>query len=149
MVQLFRFLGRSMLTIDTLIKAQFYDLDPMQVVWHGNYVRFLEQARCALLDRIGFNYPEMGRSGFVWPIVDLRIKYVRPIRFGQEVMVSATLSEYENRLKIDYRIRDAGSGEVLTKAHTIQVAVNIASGEMCLESPAALTDRVKEWLCSV
>jgi len=135
-----------MLTVDTTIKAQFYDLDPLQVVWHGNYVRFLEQARCSLLDRIGFNYPEMARTGFVWPIVDLRIKYVRPIRFGQEVVVSATLAEYENRLKIDYRIRDPASGEVLTKAHTVQVAVDAESGELCLESPAALTDRVRECL---
>lgn len=138
----------TMITADTLIKAQFYDLDPLQVVWHGNYVRFLEQARCVLLDRIGFNYPEMGRSGYVWPIVDLRIKYVRPIRFGQEVVVTATLSEYENRLKIDYRIRDLATGETLTKAHTIQVAVDAATGELCLESPAALTGRVEECLCS-
>jgi len=137
-----------MLTVDTTIKAQFYDLDPLQVVWHGNYVRFLEQARCSLLDRIGFNYPEMARTGFVWPIVDLRIKYVRPIRFGQEVVVSATLAEYENRLKIDYRIRDGQSGEVLTKAHTVQVAVDAESGELCLESPTVLTDRVRGCLCA-
>ena len=137
-----------MLTVDTTIKAQFYDLDPLQVVWHGNYVRFLEQARCSLLDRIGFNYPEMARTGFVWPIVDLRIKYVRPIRFGQEVVVAATLAEYENRLKIDYRICDGASGEVLTKAHTVQVAVDAESGELCLESPAVLTDRVRACLCS-
>ena len=138
----------TMLTAETVIKAQFYDLDPLQVVWHGNYVRYLEQARCALLDRIGFNYPEMSRSGYVWPIVDMRIKYVRPIRFGQEVVVAATLAEYENRLRIDYRIRDGASGEVLTKAHTIQVAVDAGTGELCLESPAALTDRVRECLCS-
>ncbi len=136
-----------MLTVDTPIKAQFYDLDPMQVVWHGNYVRFLEQARCSLLDRIGFNYPEMARTRYIWPIVDMRIKYVRPIRFGQDVIVSASLSEYENRLKIDYRIRDAVSGEVLTKAQTIQVAVDGETGELCLESPAELSDKVRGCLC--
>ena len=41
---------------------QFYDLDPMNIVWHGNYPRFLEQARCALLDKIAFNYVEMSRT---------------------------------------------------------------------------------------
>ncbi len=138
----------TMLSTDTVIKAQFYDLDPLQVVWHGNYVRFLEQARCTLLDRIGFNYPEMARSGHVWPVVDLRIKYVRPIRFGQEVVVRATLAEYENRLKIDYRIADRETDEVLTKAHTIQVAVDAGTGELCFESPASLTDRVRGCLCS-
>jgi acyl-CoA thioester hydrolase len=129
---------------ETVIKAQFYDLDPMNVVWHGNYARFLEQARCDLLDSIGYNYVEMGESGFAWPIVDMRIKYVRPIRFGQEIVVTASLVEHQNRLKIDYRIRDRASGEVLTKASTIQVAVKIETGEMQLESPAALTDKITD-----
>ena len=135
-----------MLSADVLIKAQFYDLDPMQIVWHGNYVRFLEQARCALLDKIDYNYSEMLRSGYAWPVVDLRVKYVRPVRFGQEVRVTATMVEYENRIKIDYRIADLATGDVLTKAHTIQVAVDVASNEMCFESPAALTDRVRRFL---
>ncbi len=132
-----------MITAEVACKAQFYDLDPMQVVWHGNYPRFLEEARCALLDRIGYNYPEMESSGYLWPIVDLRIKYVRAIRFGQEIRVVATLAEYENRLRIDYRILDAVSGEVLTKAQTTQVAVEAASGDLCLESPPALVERVR------
>jgi len=135
-----------MISAEVLIKAQFYDLDPMHIVWHGNYVRFLEQARCALLDKIDYNYSEMLRSGYAWPVVDLRIKYVRPVRFGQEVTARATLAEYENRIKIDYRIADLATGDVLTKAQTIQVAVDVASNEMCFESPAALTDRVRRLL---
>ncbi|OIR10093.1 putative esterase [mine drainage metagenome] len=132
-----------MLSTETPITAQFYDLDPMNVVWHGNYARYLEQARCDLLDALGYNYTAMSASGYAWPIVDLRLKYVRPVRFGQAIVVTATLVEYLNRLKIDYRIRDRDSGEVLTKASTIQVAVALASGEMQLESPEALIRRVE------
>lgn len=135
-----------MISAEVLIKAQFYDLDPMQIVWHGNYVRFLEQARCALLDKIDYNYSEMLRSGYAWPVVDLRIKYVRPVRFGQEVRVTATMVEYESRIKIDYRIADPASGDVLTKAHTIQVAVEVASNELCFESPRVLTEKVQRLL---
>jgi acyl-CoA thioester hydrolase len=125
------------------LKAQFYDIDPMDVVWHGNYARFLEQARCELLDKIGYNYHQMKESGYAWPIVDMRIKYVRPIRFGQEFTVKATIVAFENGLKIDYRLRDRTSGEVLTKARTFQVPVKIETGELCIESPAALVDRLK------
>jgi acyl-CoA thioester hydrolase len=131
-----------MISADVVIKAQFHDLDPMQVVWHGNYVRYLEQARCALLDRIAYNYTEMEASGFAWPVVDLRIKYVRPVRFAQEIVVSAQLVEYANRLKIEYRVRDQATGEVLTKATTVQVAVRIESGELQLDSPPALLDKL-------
>jgi hypothetical protein len=52
-----------MISADVVVTTHFYDLDPMQVVWHGNYPRLLEQARCALLDKIAFNYPEMSATG--------------------------------------------------------------------------------------
>ena len=135
-----------MISASVTLKAQFYDLDPMQVVWHGNYPRFLEQARCALLDKIAFNYVEMAQTRYVWPIVDMRIKYVRPIRFAQDITVTATLSEYQNRIKIDYVIVDASTGEALTKAQTIQVAVDTATNEVCFESPPALQDKVRRLL---
>lgn len=135
-----------MISASVTLKAQFYDLDPMQVVWHGNYPRFLEQARCALLDKIAFNYVEMAQTRYVWPIVDMRIKYVRPIRFAQDITVTATLSEYQNRIKIDYVIVDVTTGEALTKAQTIQVAVDTATNEVCLESPTELQDKVRRLL---
>ncbi len=134
-----------MVSADIVIKAQFYDLDPMEVVWHGNYPRFLEQARGALLDRIGYNYAEMRESGYAWPIVDMRIKYVRPIVLAQEIKVTATLIEFENRLKIEYRIHDVATGIVLTKAETVQVAVNAVTGETQFESPAALQDKMRDF----
>jgi acyl-CoA thioester hydrolase len=89
------------LSTETVITVNFYDLDPMNVVWHGNYPRFLEQGRCALLDRIGYNYLQMRDSGYTWPIVDLHIRYVRPIRL-ETIVVTAALLEYEHRLKLDY-----------------------------------------------
>lgn len=137
-----------MISAECEITAQFYDIDPMEVVWHGNYVRYFEQVRGLLLDMIDYNYPQMSQSGYVWPIVDMRVKYVRPVRYQQRIIVTATLVEYENRLKIDYRCRDAASGEVLTKAHTIQVAVNAKTNELNLESPAVLLEKVRRVLCA-
>ncbi len=130
-----------MITTTITLTAQFYDLDPMGVVWHGHYARFLEQARCALLDKIGYNYVEMQASGYVWPIVDMQIKYIRPIKFHQDFTVSATIVESANRLKISYEIKDTITGETLTKAHTTQVAVDATTHELCLESPTALTGK--------
>lgn len=135
-----------MISADVDLKAQFYDVDPMQVVWHGNYARFLELARCALLERIGYGYTEMRDSGFMWPIVEMTFKYVRPIRLAQKFRVSATLVEYENRLRIDYVCRDCGTGEVLTKARTTQVAVSIATAELRLDSPPILIEKVRRLL---
>lgn len=131
-------------TADVSIKVQFYDLDPMQVVWHGNYARYFEQARCALMERIGYSFREMKESGYVWPIIDLHVRYARPIRLGQEIVVSATVTEFVNRLKIDYQIRDPVTADVLTRATTVQVAVHEATGEMRMESPAVLIDKLRD-----
>ena len=137
-------MSKTHLSASCTVTTQFYDVDPMNVVWHGNYPRFLEEARCALLDLIGYNYKEMKSSGYLWPIVDMRIKYVRPLLLHQKLLVEAILVEYENRLKIEYKIRDAKSGDVLSKAYTIQVAVNAETNEMEYESPSHLVDQVEK-----
>jgi acyl-CoA thioester hydrolase len=136
-----------MLSAEAVVTVQFYDLDPMEVVWHGNYPRFLELGRCALLDRLDYNYVQMRESGFAWPVVDMRIKYVRPIRMAETIVVAARLLEYENRLKLEYRIRRQSDGVVLTKGHSVQVAVRMATGEMQMESPAILFEKVRALAC--
>jgi acyl-CoA thioester hydrolase len=120
----------------------FHDCDPMQVVWHGNYFKYFEIARCALLQRYDYDYPQMQESGYLWPVVDARVKYVRPLRFQQQLRVRARIVEWENRLKITYEIFDAASGERLTRAHTVQVAVAAASGEMQYLCPPILWQKL-------
>ena len=124
------------------LSPAFHDLDPMDVVWHGNTLKYLELARCALLQRFDYDYPQMRASGYVWPIVDLRCKYVRSARYGQRLRVRAELTEWEMRMRIDYLIRDADTDEVITRAHTFQVAVEIASGEMCYATPEVFRRRL-------
>lgn len=120
----------------------FHDCDPMNVVWHGNYFKYLELARCAVLQRYDYDYPQMLESGYLWPVVDARVKYIRPLRFNQPLRVVARIVEWEHRLKFRYEIFDAASGQVLTRAHTIQVAVDAASQEMLYQCPPVLWQRL-------
>ena len=124
------------------IQVQFYDLDPMEVVWHGNYVKYLEVARCALLDSIGYNYGQMKESGYMWPIIEMNLRYAAPSTYGQRLRVRADIVEWENRLRIEYLIVDAATGRRLNRATTTQVAVDIATGEMCFVSPAILFEKL-------
>ncbi len=116
----------------------FHDLDPMEIVWHGNYVKYLELARCALLAKFDYDYPQMRDSGYAWPIVDMRLKYVKTTEFGQRIRVHAEIVEWENRLKIEYLISDALTGKKINTAYTIQVAVDMASREMLYLCPDVL-----------
>ena len=132
-----------MLQSEVEIEVPFHDSDPMGVTWHGNYFRYMETARSVLLDSIGYNYRQMADSGYLWPVVDARIKYIRPTTFGQRIRVTATLAEHENRLKIAYTITDVASGDVVTEATTTQVAVHRERGEMSFVSPPVLIDKVR------
>jgi acyl-CoA thioester hydrolase len=124
------------------IEIPFHDVDVMGIAWHGNYVKYLEIARCALLDKIDYNYPQMKASGYAWPVIDMRIRYPRPLLFQQRVRVIAKLEEWENRLKVNYLIEDAASGQRLTRAYTVQVALDMVSNEMLFVSPNILFEKL-------
>ncbi|EQM67329.1 acyl-CoA thioesterase [Pseudomonas solani] len=128
------------------VLVPFFDVDMMEVVWHGHYVKYLEVARCALLDKLGHNYSQMRDAGYAWPIIDLQLRYIRGARFGQTIVVRADLVEWENRLKINYLITDASTGERLTRGSSVQVAVEIATREMLLASPKVFVDAVERAL---
>lgn len=133
----------NQLSAEIELEVEFSDVDAMQVAWHGHYVKYFERARCVLLRRFDYDYPQMHSSGYAWPVVDCRLKYIGPAHFAQRLLVRATLREWENRLRIDYLIRDAASGRKLTTGRTTQVAVSLASGELQFESPPALIERLQ------
>jgi len=135
---------KAILSASVDIEVPFHDCDPMQVVWHGNYARYLEVARCALLRKIDYDYLDMQDSGYVWPIVDMRTKFVGSALFAQMITVDAHLVEYESRLKIEYLISCKSTGKKLTKAHTVQVAVDLASKEMQFVSPDIVLAKLRE-----
>ena len=62
------------LSTEIEFKIDFFEVDSMKIVWHGNYINYFERARCALLDKIGYNYIAMEESGYSYPVVDVRIK---------------------------------------------------------------------------
>ena len=135
-------MSKSLVACEVEIEVPFFDVDLMEIVWHGHYVKYFEIARCVLLDKIDYSYMKMRESGFVWPVIDLRIRYARSARFGQKLIVHADISEWENRLKINYRIVDQQTGARLTRGHTCQVAVDMVTEEMCYESPAILWEKL-------
>jgi len=129
---------------EVVIQVPFHDVDLVGIVWHGHYAKYFEVARCALLETFDYNYDRMMASGYGWPVIDLRFRYVKPAQFGQKIRVRATLLEWENRLRIEYLVSDDASGERLTKGESVQVAVNMVTREMCMVSPDVLFERLGE-----
>lgn len=134
--------GKAIRTHEIELTVPFHDLDPMDVVWHGRYVEYCELARCALLADFGYDYPAMRESDYAWPVIELTLRYARPARYGQRLRVRAELVEWEHRLRIRFVVSDAATGERLTRGHTVQVAVDARTGEMCWRSPDVLFERL-------
>ncbi len=126
----------------TVIEVPFYDVDVMEVAWHGHYVKYFEQARCALLDAIDYNYTQMKESGYAWPVVELKVKYIKPLHFKQIVQVIATLVEYENRMKIRYEVLDKESEQRLCKGETVQLAIDMKTESLCFVTPTIFQQKV-------
>ena len=127
---------------ESKVRVEFYDVDSMDIVYHANYVKYLEVARCDLLDKIGYGYNQMRATNYVFPVATLNVKYIRSLKFGQTATVRASLLEWENRIKIKYEILTP-DGDVATKAETTQMAVKMPQGETCFVCPKELTDNVE------
>lgn len=140
---------KSLLTIDMEMQIPFHDVDSMGITWHGNYLRYFEIARCKLLNELGYNYRQMQASNYAWPIIDLQIKYVKASTFEQKITVRAELVEWENRLKINYQIRDVETGARITKGYTIQAAVDMSTQELCFVTPEVFRDKIATLLAKV
>ena len=131
------------LTAEIQIKIPFQDVDIMGIVWHGNYFRYFEEVRSELLDKIDYEFFEMKKSGYTWPLIDTRVEFIKPLRLQQTILVKACVVEYERQLKIVYEVFDVATGERTTKGYTTQVAVNMENNEICFKSPKVLLDKLQ------
>lgn len=123
------------------VKIPFHDIDPAGVAWHGRYFKYFEQARVKLLEDISYSYTQMHASGYLWPVAETKVRYLRPLLLEQVATITATLTEWELRLVVDYTIHDA-AGNLCTKARTIQVPVSAETHELQFGCPDVLLGNV-------
>lgn len=137
----------SAVSITQEMQVPFFDVDSCNIVWHGNYAKYFEVIRCALLDKIGYNYLRMAEDGYMFPIVKIDTKFIKPLLFTQHFSITATLLEWEGRIRIRYVIRDA-EGDKVTTGETVQVAVEVASKEMSFQTPEPMLRQIEKALAA-
>ncbi len=130
---------------ETEIQIPFYDLDPMNVVWHGNYIKYFEEARCNLLKFIGYEYNDMKLDNIMYPVAKLDVKYIKPCVFNQKIIVKAEIAEIEPCLIIKYLIIDAISKEKILKGSTMQICVNTKTGNTLYEIPENFAKKLERF----
>jgi acyl-CoA thioester hydrolase len=114
----------------------FHDLDPLQVVWHGNYLKYFDIARFALFDHCGVDLHEYSKtSGFLFPVTRTSTKHIRPLRYRDHFVVRATVREAHIRIVLDFEIRLADDDTVTTRGRGEQVSVKYPGDELMLQIP--------------
>lgn len=102
-----------MLTYTYTHKVQYYETDQMKIVHHSNYIRWFEEARCALLSSVGCGYEVVEQLGIVSPVLQVQADYKTMTSFGETVHIETAVSYYNGfRLNFTYTIRDSESGTV-------------------------------------
>ncbi len=127
---------------ETFITVQFYDLDPMNVVWHGNYIKYLETARCDLLAKLGYDYDSMRKDNIMYPVATMEMKYIKSCEFQQKLKIISSLEEIEPCMIIKYTIVDAETGEKIFKAKTMQICVDVATKKSLYSAPEGLKEKL-------
>jgi acyl-CoA thioester hydrolase len=128
------------------ISVEFFDCDPLKVVWHGNYFNYFEVGRRILLEKIGYGYEEMEKSGYAFPVIEVSAKYLGSLRFRDRARVKAILEEYENRIRIKFEIRNLQTGFLTTKGISTQMAIDMRTNDSCFVCPRVFTDKVEAFM---
>jgi acyl-CoA thioester hydrolase len=114
----------------------FADVDAMQIVWHPNYLAYFDLARDRLYRDAGLDLYQMAiDTGLLFPITRTQTKHIRPLRFRDEALCTATLLEFEVRLVVEFEIRLAADGQLCAKGRTEQAAVRAADNGLELRMP--------------
>ncbi len=97
--------------------VQYYETDKMGVVYHGNYIHWMEEARIDLLRRLGWPFDELERLGVVSPVASVEVRYRRPAAFPEVIMIDVRVERFNGvHLKLRYAMTNAGGGTVCEAA---------------------------------
>jgi len=107
------------------MEVRFSEVDSMRIVWHGNYVKYFEDAREAFGEKYNFGYRDMVENGFYAPIVKIDLEYKSPLTFGDEFDVEVRYIPCEAaKLQFEYVIRKSSTGEVSVTGSSTQVFID-------------------------
>lgn len=110
---------------ETTVRVNYSETDQMGVVYHANYVIWLDVARTEHLRQSGMSYREVEELGVRLAVADLRVRYSQPARYDDVVRIRCWVSDVASRRVIfEYDLTDAGTGRHLASAETTMISLN-------------------------
>lgn len=125
----------SILINKTESSIRFSEVDSIQIVWHGNYVKYLEDGREAFGNEFDFDYHSIAKAGFVAPVVNVNIDYKQVVKYGDKIIIETEFVNVDAaKLIFKYRIFRKSDNKLAATGTTTQVFLN-QDGELQLTNP--------------
>lgn len=123
------------------VKAQPHHTDYAGIVWHGSYIAWMEEARVECLRSIGIEFADLVALGCDMPVVDLSVRYHRPLRMGMSAVLKTRMADTEGvRINWDYQIQSADGQELYVTAKVTLVVVDREKGKIMRQLPPTMKD---------
>ena len=108
-----------------LRKVQYYETDKMGVVHHSNYIRWFEEARLEMMDKIGYPYKSIEDAGFICPVLSVSCQYKLSAKFGDIVKVTLHLKEFGNvKHSFFYTVTNPETGDLYATGESSHCFLN-------------------------
>jgi acyl-CoA thioester hydrolase len=108
---------------ENTVQVRYAETDQMGVVYHANYLVWMELGRTKLIEDLGFNYAEIEKDGILSPVVDLNISYKTPVRYGEKAIVKTWVEDYDGiRITYAYEIYNE-ENQLAISGHSKHVCV--------------------------
>lgn len=128
------------------LNIRFSEVDSMNIVWHGSYVMYFEDAREAFGKKYGLAYLDIFGNGFYAPLVDLSFKYKSPITYDMKPEITITYKPVDAaKIVFDYEITNPENGDVLATGHSVQVFMDL-NYQLVWANPDFYEEWKKRWL---
>jgi len=126
----------TLLRATTSVRVPFHDIDIMNIVWHGHYLKYFELARTALVQTIGFDWPEVKEWGLAMPVVDVSAQYKRPLQYNQEVTLIAECADpLIPAFDVNYEVRSADLSVLHATGRSRQVYIDTSTQAVAYALP--------------
>lgn len=123
------------------VRAQPHHTDYAGVVWHGTYIAWMEEARMECLRSIGVSFADLVAIGCELPVVELSIRYHRPVQMGMAAIVKTRMMQSEGvRMNWNYQIQSPDAQELYVTAQVTLVAIDREKGKIMRQLPPAVKD---------
>ncbi len=130
----------------TQISVRFSEVDSLQIVWHGNYVKYFEDGREAFGKTHDLGYMQVYRQGYSMPIVNLECNYKSLIKYEDEIEIETRFVDTPAaKLIFDYRITNKTTGQLAATGRSVQVFLT-KDGELQLTIPPFFEKWKQKWL---